>query len=228
MIKTINYGIKAIAKRGIGFLFSYFQESIWFDLRYGTKTSARVPKADQTIFSSNTEAEEGLLYVASFSSVVTKSVAVAKKSLGKNRFAEAQFVDLGCGKGKTLLVFGMYCKKEQTATAIGIEYDPILTEVAKENVAHCNMQNQIKIVNDSAVNLLDYIDSDTLIIYLYNSFQGETLRTTLKVLHRIPHILIYVDPAERNILKDYGYEIIHDVKGKYNANTYLVANGAAL
>ena len=64
----------------------------------------------------------------------------------------------------------------------------------------------------------------TISVYLYNSFQGETLRSVLDVLRDIPHVLIYVDPAEREVLSEYDYQFHYDAKGRYNADTWLVAS----
>lgn len=229
MLKTIPYAIKAISQRGVGFLFTYFKESMWFDLRHGTKTSSRVPKEEQSIDTGSDEVTNGLLYVASFTSVVKKSLGVAKKMLGAERYKTAHFIDLGCGKGKTLLVYALAHRGQGTPRAVGIEYDPTLTVQAKENVEHCGLStNEIEIYTDSAVNVLEYMQSETLIIYLYNSFQGETLRQVLEQLKDTPHVLIYVDPAERTMLPDFGYVIEHEATGKYNADTWLVARSAAL
>lgn len=221
----MHYILKVIKERGIGFFWIYFKESVWFDLLHGTNTFARVPKDKQTIESSNEEADNGLLYVASFTSVTHDTVSHARSILGNERFNSAQFVDLGCGKGKALLVFSKLFGAMQKLPALGIEYDPELASLAKQNISKCSFAtDQIKVITDSAVNVLNYIQSDTLIIYLYNSFQGETLRLVLDVLVGIPHVLIYVDPAEEATLERYGYYIVERNNGRYNADTWLVAH----
>lgn len=227
MIKTISYAAKAISSRGVGFLFTYFKESFWFDLQHGTNTNARVTKDDQNISGTGVEQKEGLLYVASFTSVIKKSLAVAHKSIAKDNISNTQFIDLGCGKGKALLVQSLTYPNTHSATSIGIEYDSELVNQATENVERCKLQDKIKIIHDSAINVLNHADQKMLIIYLYNSFQGETLHATLDVLRDTPHILIYVDPAERQMLSQFDYDIVHDVTGKYNADTWLVAHSHA-
>ena len=61
MIRKIIYIFRVLFRRGIGFVFNYFYESYYFDLRRGTDTSARVIKEDQTIISSVEEKDNGLL-----------------------------------------------------------------------------------------------------------------------------------------------------------------------
>ena len=224
-MNKLFYAITMLRKRGVGFLWTYFKESIWFDLRYGTRTFARVPKDEQLIAGNATEADEGLLYVASFTSVTRKTVSNARDILGEKRFSQAQFFDLGCGKGKALLVFAKLFGKGQMHQAVGIEYDPDLAALAQRNILKCGFaKDRVRVVTDSAVNLRSYADADNLVVYLYNSFQGETLKSVLDVLREVPHVLIYVDPAEKHRLADYGYKIHEESNGRYNADTWLVAS----
>lgn len=224
-MKKILYAATMLRKRGVGFLWTYFKESIWFDLRHGTRTFARVPKNEQVIAGSAAEADEGLLYVASFTSVTRKTATHARDILGRQRFSQAQFFDLGCGKGKALLVFAKLFGKDQNHKAIGVEYDPDLAALASGNVRKCDFaKDRVNVITDSAINLRAYADAETLIVYLYNSFQGETLKSVLDILRDLPHVLIYVDPAEKYRLADYGYRIHHENNGRYNADTWLVAS----
>ncbi len=225
MIKKILYVVRVVSQRGIGFLFRYFFESYLFDIKHGTKTSSRVTKDEQSISSTETEQENGLLYVASFTSVTRDTVSLAKRILGDDRFRKSQFVDLGCGKGKALLVHAVYFGKDQDEPGVGIEYDADLAITARDNVKKCGIrEDRVKVVADSAVNLKQYVSSKELVVYLYNSFQGETLKNVLTELSTIPHVLIYVDPAERFLLDEYGYSVNYEQTGKYHADTWLVAS----
>lgn len=223
MSRTL-YALKVLRHRGIGFFWTYFLESVWFDLRHSTSTFARVTKNKKTIESDDKQADNGLLYVASFTSVTQHTLKLARDTLGAEKFKRAQFFDLGCGKGKALLVFAKLFGSEQRHKAIGIEYDRNLVTQARENLAKCSFaKNCVEVICDSALNLGNYAESDQLVVYLYNSFQGETLRGALDAMGAFPHVLIYVDPAERDILPKYGYTILYENKGRYNADTWLVA-----
>jgi SAM-dependent methyltransferase len=222
-MRNVIYIIKALLRRGPGFIFLYMKESLAFDLINGTNTHLRVPKAEQS--ESNTERRDGLLYVASLTSVIRRTLAEAKGILGEKDFGRAQFLDLGCGKGKTLLVYAMDYAGVIKKKAVGIEYESLLCETARKNVAKIKPAAEwVEIACDSAVNVDAYVRSDILVIYLYNSFQGETLRAVLSKLAKYRHVLIYVDPVERRILSEYGYEIRAFHQGRHNANTWLVAH----
>ena len=224
MIDNLFYALRVVRKRGLGFFWTYFSESVWFDLRRGTSTYARVTKERQSIDSSAEEQDNGLLYVASFTSVTRKTVEKARKILGPDLADRAQFLDLGCGKGKALLVYAERFGAQAAHPAVGIEYDPGLAERARANATKCGFgEDRIKVVAASATVVREHILSETAIIYLYNSFQGETLRQVLEALKGVAHVLIYVDPAEREVLADYGYTIHAENTGKYNADTWLIA-----
>lgn len=218
------YALMVFRRRGIRFLWDYFRESLWFDIRHGTSTAQRVTKDLQHIELDAVNEEDGLLYVASFSSVTKTAVSIAHKTLGPDRARSSQFIDLGCGKGKALMVYSIYFGSTSVYPAIGIEYDPVLCSLARQNVANDRPSRQkVQIFTDSATNLRSYLSAKFAIIYLYNSFQGKTLIDTLSSLKNYPHILIYVDPAMRNILGGFGYRLVADHSGRYNADTWLVA-----
>ncbi len=223
MIEKFRFVLKVLRQRGLVFFWIYFKESVWFDLKNGTQTSSRVPKNEQQIASDGDEQDDGVLYVASFSSVIRDTTRIARELLGTKRFADAQFFDLGCGKGKALLTYAQLHKGTFKHPAIGIEYDAGLVEMAKANLVKTGLQDDIKIVADSATNLTSYLTADCAIIYHYNSFQGDTLRTVLELLRGLPHVLIYIDPVEKPMLDDFGYQISGTRIGRYNADTWLVA-----
>ncbi|MFK7848605.1 MAG: hypothetical protein AB8G77_25180 [Rhodothermales bacterium] len=216
------YIVKAIHQRGVGFLFDYFKECILFDLRRGTSTSSRVPKVEQPLNNENSDVQDGLLYVASFTSVTRNSVKTVFDYWGSENFFNAQYMDLGCGKGKTLIIFEEKYKNKLAHKPIGIEYDENLSELGKRNLEKSFKEPKSEIYCDSAINLKKYARSDHLLIYLYNSFQGETLQRTLDELSEYKHIVIYVDPVEAKSFQDRGYGLIHSQVGKYNADTWSV------
>jgi SAM-dependent methyltransferase len=218
------YFFKVFKKRGFRFIWDYFSESLWFDIRNQTSTAARVTKDEQTIESNLTEQNNGLLYVASFTSVTKKTLAIARDILGPKLMRTAQFMDLGCGKGKALLVYAREYGELADYAAVGIEYDPVLAEQARINVRKVAFASgRVEIITGSATNLRAFLKSQISVIYLYNSFQGETLRATLSAMQGLPHVLIYVDPIESERLTDFRYTIVAEHVGRYNADTWLVA-----
>jgi len=213
-----------IRKRGLRFCWDYFIESIWFDLKFGTSTFLRVPKKNQKIKIEDNQNNDGLLYVASFTSVTLNTILKAQEIIGTERFRQAQFIDLGCGKGKTLIIYKKYFKNLNTYPPIGLEYDLKLVNSAQKNLEKLSYtKKDIIVLNENALNLRKYIKSEEAIIYLYNSFQGKTFDDMLDILKDLPHVLIYIDPVERSKLISRGYKIITENNGRYNANTWIVA-----
>jgi len=217
------YIIEKSWERGLWFMWIYFKESLWFDLRFGTHTNMRIPKVHQHIQAAKMDRSDGLLYVASFTSVVREALAKTKMLLGEHQFYNSQFFDLGCGKGKALFVYARLFNKVLHHPSIGIEYDSHLVSVARENAQKLKLSDDVQIVLGSAVHLHDYLKTPFAIFYIYNSFQGQTLRKVLDQMSKVPHVLIYVDPVERVVLSDYGYNICHDHVGSYAADTWLIA-----
>tara|TARA_A100001388_G_scaffold277650_1_gene270230 strand:- start:1433 stop:2074 length:642 start_codon:yes stop_codon:yes gene_type:complete len=205
---------------------TYFKESLFFDLKRRTDTSIRVKKNHQYISNASTYLDaDGLLYVASFTSVIKKTLEITLNIIGNDSFSRYQFIDLGCGKGKSIIFFLEKFIKTKKFNPIGIEYDERLYNIAKNNLFNiCNYQKgDLDLILDSATNLEKYVSSTNLVVYLYNSFQGETLNEVLRILKNFNHIIIYIDPAEEDKLINYNYKIIARNKGKYNADTWTIA-----
>lgn len=211
------------------FIWTYFNESMLFDLRNGTNTSVRVAKEDQSIDAEEKTQSDGLLYVASFTSVVRNSVSAVRYHAGQDSFRLAQFVDLGCGKGKAILQYALHERSQESPPAIGIEYDSTLAGLARRNLERCRISPDVaEIYTASALDIRAFLSADEFILYLYNSFQGETLRNFLHEVSALPHYLIYVDPVERDMIVDeFGYAVIEDNTGAYNASTWLLAESPA-
>jgi hypothetical protein len=214
--------IKALLRRGPGFILLYVRESLLFDIVNGTNTHLRVPKASRA--SVVPEYQDGVLYVASWTSVVRDTLAAAEMLVGAERFRESQFFDLGCGKGKAVLVYTKLHGQQARYPAVGIEYDQPLCEMASRNLRILKAAvGRAEVHCDSALNFEKYVRSRFLIVYLYNPFQGDTLHAVLRTIGKYQHVLLYVDPVEKDILAQYGYQIRASHVGRNHANTWLAA-----
>lgn len=210
--------------RGLIFLWIYFKELILFDLKFGTTTFLRLPKKKQKIKFENFVKNDGLLYVPSFTSVVFKTLHTVKDIMGSERFRQAQFIDVGCGKGKVLLLYKKYFKNLNIYPAVGLDYDSKLINEASINIANESFtEKDIRVFCENAINIKKFIKSKEAIIYLYNSFQGKVFDDTFDSLKDLPHVLIYVDPVQLSYLKARGYKILAENRGKYNADTWAIA-----
>lgn len=210
--------------RGLSFFWIYFKELILFDLKFGTITFLRIRKTQQKIKFKNYSKNDGLLYVPSFTSVVFKTLHIVKDIMGSERFRQAQFVDIGCGKGKVLLLYKEYFKNLNIYPPIGLDYDSKVIKSALTNIASQSFtQKDIRVFCEDGKNIRKFIKSKEAIIYFYNSFQGKVFDDTFDSLKDLPHVLIYVDPVQLNYLKARGYKILAENRGQYHADTWVIA-----
>lgn len=216
------YFLKVIRERGIKFIYDYFMENILFDIIHGTKTASRVTKENQKFLLKDNEKDEGLLYVASFTSVVQKSIKIIMSFSDNIGVQPNQFIDLGCGKGKSLIIAFKKFSYYFNYKIIGIEYDPNLIQLCNDNIKKVKASAKIKVINASATSVTDYIEGDLPVVYLYNSFQGDTFRTVINSLKKYRHFLIYVDPVMSKSEELLDHKIIAEHRGKYNADTWKI------
>ena len=111
---------------------------------------------------------------------------------------------------------------EFSAGILGIEYDPALVDVGRSNLRTAKVANSAQIIQDSALNVAKYIKDGFLVVYLYNSFQGDTFNEVMDELKRHDHYLIYIDPVMAHSPKLRDYNLIAEHIGRYNADTWKI------
>ncbi len=145
-----------------------------FDQRHGTDTSGELALWETRVRSPS--ARFGVRYQASGEGELVRVV----KSLGidAGRFT---FVDLGCGKGRALLVAARLGFRQ----VIGVEIGAELADIAKANLAKLDVTNALVIHGDAA----EYVfPSGALLVYLYNPFGAPVMGRVVHALeHRIEH-----------------------------------------
>lgn len=211
---------RKLAKRGPGFIGSYIKDVVLFDVVNGTDTRGRK--------TGNSTSDENIYYVPSFTSVITQTLELVRQSLGET-FADWQFVDVGSGKGKVVLVYAKRYGAQAKHAPIGIEYDPELAAIANANIAKLGLaQTDAAVHVDDARNLRAHSSAPGLVLFLYNPFFGSLFHEFIASLKDIPHVMIYVDPVEKDHLVANGYKIEAEHPGKYNANTWLIASKSSV
>ncbi|MBA3895847.1 MAG: class I SAM-dependent methyltransferase [Sphingomonadaceae bacterium] len=84
---------------------------------------------------------------------------------------EKTFVDLGCGKGRTLAVASEYPFRR----IVGIEIAPVLLRIARSNagIIRANFPGRasIEVIEADATDIASY-GAENLVLFLYNSFRG--------------------------------------------------------
>jgi SAM-dependent methyltransferase len=123
------------------------------------------------------------------------------------------FLDLGCGKGRTLILACDFPFRR----IIGVEFVKELAEVAIRNLQTLGLSNRVEVVLGDAVEY-DFPDGP-LLTYLYNPFGADLVaRVTSRLANRMQlNILLYENPQCRDAL-DPRFEITK------NDSSYLIAH----
>jgi SAM-dependent methyltransferase len=111
------------------------------------------------------------------------------------------FLDLGSGKGKSLLIAGRFpCKR-----VIGVELNEELCAHARSNIESARTRMRAGEISSINANVLDWpVPSDASVIFMYNPFIGETT-------HRVAEgIIKSYDLSPRNLHLLYAYPWEHD------------------
>ena len=132
-----------------------------FDLKFGTDTSGIVPLWGLKGTSPN--AVFGVRYEATNDEELEWVIGLLQED-----FSSFTFIDLGCGKGRTLIV----ASRLGFGKVVGVEFAPGLAETARKNLAGLALHDVV-IVQADAVDF-SFPNSD-LIVYLFNPFSGEVL-----------------------------------------------------
>jgi SAM-dependent methyltransferase len=138
---------------------------LWFDLRYGTDTSGIIP-VDQIEVDSPSKK-----YAMRYE--VTRARPLARLLRRLDLPTGGRFVDIGCGKGRVLMVAARHGFTRIT----GVEYSPALCEVARRNLSQfrrkTGMAFDAEVVEADAAGY--EIPPDTNVIFMFNPFYTEIL-----------------------------------------------------
>ena len=165
-----------------------------FDLECGTDTGGIVPLWKLELDSPN--AAFGVKYQPSDEQEVRDAVGFLSEEPGN-----LVFVDLGCGKGRALLVAAKLGFKQ----VIGVEFARELAEIARENVAKMNVANVSVVQSDAAD--FQFPESD-MVVYLYNPFLSQVMEkvvANLKQSRAKKVFVIYKVPNCRDLFDDSGF-----------------------
>lgn len=124
-------------------------------------------------------------------------------------FVDVTFIDLGSGKGRTLLMASDYPFRR----ILGVELLPALHRLAQQNLAQYKSDSQQCFALESfCVDAAEFtFPAGPLLIYLFNPFPEAVLRCVLANLRRAltensttAH-LIYYNPQHADVVADAGY-----------------------
>ena len=115
------------------------------------------------------------------------------------------FVDLGCGKGGTLLIAAEYGYK----TVVGVEFDRELAEIARQNIAAFTSKKGLNrdIAQIFCEDAADYsLPGGSCVVFMFNPFGEKTMRAVVRNIEtsvrRTPGqvYIAYLNPVERHVL----------------------------
>ena len=167
---TISKGMTALTRKRV-------QDD--FDVRYGTDTGGIEPLWKLHISSPNRY--RGVRYQATGQDELIDAV----QFIGDDPQAFT-FVDVGCGKGRTLLVAANLGFKQ----VIGVEFAAELVAIAKRNAARLGIQNITVLHRDAAE--FQFPDDDDLMVYFYNPFNREVMSRVCANLCKVCTRKVYV------------------------------------
>lgn len=165
-----------------------------FDLRFGTDTGGILPLWRFRTFSPN--AVFGRRYEATDCEELERAIALLDGDL-----STSTFVDLGCGKGRTLIV----ASRMGFGKAVGVEFAPELVETARKNVAWLGLRGVSIVLSD--VTDFHFPNSD-LVVYLFDPFSEEVMRkviTNLQASAARRLYVIYNSPKCADVLDSSGF-----------------------
>jgi SAM-dependent methyltransferase len=177
-----------------------------FDRRYRVQTAGSVEPSAAGI-TNDVQLANAIRYVPIREQVLSHLLA---HTLRGREPASLTFVDLGCGKGRALLIAARFAFRQ----IIGVELSASHVECAAANVASYLAQpatkpaircRDIHVVCESAPAFI-YPDSD-LLVYLYRPFTGATFTATLDSLAAFAHgsgravTIVLCCPSEEYLLE---------------------------
>jgi len=173
-----------------------------FDRRHGTDTSRIVQTKDAA-------GRDVHWYETASASAI--SAAIEKLGIDPEIFT---FIDLGCGKGKPLLIAAGFPFRR----IIGVDVDASCLAIARKNVGICEQSARIELVVADATRYA--FPPGPLLVYLYNPFPGHVLRVVLQRLAcRLdetadPIAVIYMHPRCAELIEDTGlFRTVYDLPG---------------
>jgi predicted RNA methylase len=157
--------VTEIPSRGLPNFFGRADDD--FDLKYGVETA----KIVRITLTNSPNWLDGTRYEASSETAIRWSIENCGLAL-----PDTTFVDVGCGKGRALVVAATYPFKK----IVGVEYSPELAGVCRQNLAKRQIEDRCEVAVGDAV---DYVfPIGDVLAFFYNPF-GEVVH--LRVLDNL-------------------------------------------
>jgi len=203
MVEKFNYKdyISMYKKYGLRLPIDYFFENHLFDLINNVDTHKRLLK--EHFVNKPKNLKYGVMYMGSWKSVILKSINFIFKT--EELFKEFDLVDIGCGKGKVLLVMNDFLKKKGLSNnIIGVDYSDSLLSICEKNIGS---NTNINLIKSDIEKLSEKFYKGKKIFYLFNPFNEFILEKFLANINDQSYI-IYNNPQHKNLFSNFEYEIL--------------------
>jgi SAM-dependent methyltransferase len=180
-------------------LFFWLRLSAWnrvfdgFDRTHGTETSGDISLKRLGIL--RPLARFGVRYQPIEPGVFRSALRALPSKIAPGEFS---FIDLGCGKGRALILAREFYFRE----ILGVDLSPVLVECARRNLAQTHTANARVVCQNAAA---FRFPPGNLVVYLFNPFWGPVFRHAMENLCRSATgrvWLVYINPVEKAALEE--------------------------
>lgn len=157
-----------------------------FDDLNGVKTAGKVQPWNLEIESPNAK------YASKYEPANPEFIRKAINLMGED-LCTFTFLDLGCGKGRALILAHQLGFKR----IMGVEFCPELAEIGKENCRRAGMTAEIVTADVSDFDL----PAEDLVLFMFDPFKGPVMCRTLDQIsrHKQKLIVVYVNPQLKGL-----------------------------
>lgn len=208
-IQYLHYFIQSIKNRGFGFTFRL----LWEEWRGENESGIKTLKIEnlQGMNLGHSSIEETHHYQGA-------SYYILKNLFGHldQKLKEKEFVDLGCGKGRALILAAQFGFKKIR----GIEIAEELCKNALENWVLVKNKFPGVLLNVEQMNASKYqANNETGVIYLFNPFPEKVMMDVIQNIKKhcqsnTETRIVYVNPLYLNSWLENGFEIEHEMRSK--------------
>ncbi len=196
LISKIGYSLRKVGVKGtlrrIFISFHNEKRADAFDLKHGTDTAGTIALWRLSV--ANKNAKLGFRYQPIQEDMFRSSINRLKIDP-----ASYVFIDLGCGKARTLIL----AAELGFAQVIGVEFARELADVAEKNLRILNIANGTIIHGDAAE--YNFPDSN-FVLYMHNPFMADVMS---EVIHRLENFC--AKHPRRRIFVIYHHPLFADV-----------------
>jgi len=200
--------------RGLRLPLTHFLEAHAFDLRRGTDTATRLTREQYEV--EGETFDRSTFYGAAWTSVIGQWFDWVAERVGPE-FSSRTFVDVGCGKGKPLIVWAEKAARAGATMPIcGIEYYAPLADIARTNVEHLGLSERITVITADALDVEPEIFGQRPVLFFFNPFDAVAMRAFIEGVAQLDPIVIYGNPVHGDVIEEIGFTCVHETSGWHN------------